>query len=60
MSQGLAHHVRNDCNGQELHCNECNLNVYQMYCDYELLHQNQGHECVKDMKRLVGLYKRLR
>ena len=40
MSHGLAHHVRNDCEGQELHCSDCNLNVYQMYCDYELLHQS--------------------
>ena len=31
-----------------------------MYSDLELLQQNEGHQCQKDMKRLVGLYKRLR
>lgn len=31
-----------------------------MYYDLELLKQNEGHECSKDMQRLVGLFKRLR
>ena len=60
MQNGLTFHVRNDCEGAELLCPDCNLNVYQMYFDLELLQQNEGHECAKDMRRLVGLYKRLR
>ena len=41
-------------------CPSCNLNVYQMYYDLQLLQQNEGHECAKDMRRLVSLYKRVR
>jgi len=37
MQNGLTHHVRNDCEGAELLCPDCNLNVYQMYFDLELL-----------------------
>jgi len=60
MSNGLSFHVQNDCEGSTLLCTDCGLNVYQMYYDLELLQQNEGHDCAKDMKRLVGLYKRLR
>ena len=31
-----------------------------MYYDMELLNQNEGHECSKDLQRLVGLFKRTR
>ena len=60
MQNGLMWHVRNDCEGPLLHCQDCNLNVYQIYSDFEYLNQNEGHQCAKDMKRLVGLIKRLR
>lgn len=60
MQSGLAWHVRNDCEGTELLCNLCNLNIYHMYNDLELLQKNIGHECAKDMRRLVGLHKRLK
>lgn len=60
LQNGLTWHVQNDCEGSTLLCPDCNLNVYQMYYDLELLQQNEGHECSKDMVRLVGLYKRLR
>ena len=31
-----------------------------MYHDYELLQQNEGHHCSKDMKRLLSLFKRVK
>ena len=34
--------------------------MFQIYSDYEYLEANEGHQCAKDMKRLVGLTKRLR
>ena len=37
MPNGLTWHVQNDCDGSVLMCPECNLNVYQMYFDYELI-----------------------
>ena len=60
MPNGLTYHVRNECEGQQLLCPDCGLNVYQMYYDLILLQQNEGHDCANDMRRLVGLYKRLR
>ena len=60
MQQGLTHHVRNDCEGSELMCDDCGLNVYYLFHDMELLQKNEGHGCAKDMRRLVGLHKRLK
>lgn len=40
MQNGLTWHVRNECEGAELHCPDCSINIYQMYFDYELLKQN--------------------
>ena len=60
MPNGLAWHVREDCEGEELKCPDCGLNIYQMYYDLELLNQQEGHECQKDMRRLLGLYKKMR
>lgn len=37
MQLGLTYHVRNDCEGSELMCESCNLNVYYLFHDLELL-----------------------
>lgn len=60
MPNGLQYHVLEECEGQELLCNDCGLNVYQLYADGEYISQGEGHECTKDMKRLLDIYKRLR
>ena len=56
----LSSHAKGECEGEELMCQHCNLNVYQMYYDLESLKQNRGHICKRDLKQLMQDSQRLR
>lgn len=44
-------HLESQCDGKDLKCEACHLNIYQMYHRPKMIDDFYGHNCVRDLRR---------